>query len=101
MDLSARFKMAAPCQTVKISSLMTDSAYPIARAERVQTRYGETVLLTIMTPSLTAVKIFLPKRYGGLFTDADLKNINEKSVLLTLRYRGLCPRSDSYILEIE
>jgi hypothetical protein len=71
------------------------------RAEKIQTRYGEAVLLTLIESPQSCVKVFLPKRYGALFTEADLTSINEKSVALALRYRGTCPTSNSYILEIE
>jgi hypothetical protein len=47
MDLAAKFKMTSSCQTVRIPSLKMDSPYPIERTEKIQTRYGETVLLSL------------------------------------------------------
>jgi len=35
---------------VHISTLKVDQSYPIVKAERVKTRYGETVLLSIRDP---------------------------------------------------
>jgi hypothetical protein len=100
MDLSTRFRMTAVCQTIKISALKSDNAYPIERAEKLQTRFGEAILLTLQESPLSYVKVFLPRRYGVLFTEADLKSINEKIVSLSLRYHGICPDSNSYILAI-
>jgi len=75
-----KFKMTSACQTIRITSLKTDSSYPIERAENVQTRYGEAVLLTLKESSQMYVKVFLPRRYGALFSVDDLKSINEKTV---------------------
>jgi hypothetical protein len=101
MDLSAEFRMTSACQTVGITSLKTDISYPIERAEKLQTRYGEAVLLTLKESLQVYVKVFLPRRYGALFSEDDLKSINEKTVSLALRYRGTCSTSNSYILEID
>jgi len=47
MDLSANFKMISSCQQIKITSLMINTPYPIDRAERVQTKYGEGIVATL------------------------------------------------------
>jgi hypothetical protein len=100
MDLAEKFKMAAVVQTAKITSLNTDISYPIVRAERFMTRYGESVLLTLQDTPHTFMKVFLPRRYGAVFTDDDIKAVNEKTVSLILSYRGICPTLNSPILEI-
>jgi hypothetical protein len=47
MDLSTKFKMTSACRTVGVSNLKMDIPYPIKRAEKIQTRYGETILITL------------------------------------------------------
>jgi hypothetical protein len=101
MDLSETFRMTSACQNIRITSLKTDNLYPIERAEKVQTIYGEAVLLTLKESSQVYVKLFLPRPYGALFSEDDLKSINDETVSLALRYRGTCSTSNSYILEIE
>jgi hypothetical protein len=81
--------------------LRDDTPYPIERTENVQTKYGETIILTLEESPQTFVKVFLPKRYGSVFTDNNLHSINVKSVSLNLKYIGTSPDSNSYILEIE
>jgi len=49
----------------------------------------------------TYVKVFLPRRYGSLFTDDNLSAINEKTVSLCLKYIGINTANNSYILEKE
>jgi hypothetical protein len=84
MDLSARFKMTAAARPpVNISVLRTDSSYPIERADKVQTRFGEAVSLTIQDSRQSYVKVFLPKRYGVWFTEADFQAVNNKHVSLS------------------
>jgi len=96
-----KFKMTSSCQTIKIPSLKIDRSYNIERAEKVRTKYGEAVLLTLQDSPLTSVKIFLPRRYGELFTEEDFQSMNEKkTVSRALIYRGTCPMSNAYILEI-
>jgi len=82
MDLSVKFRMTSACQTVRITSLKNDISYPRERAQKLQTRYGEAVLLTLKESSQVYVKVFLPRRYGALFSEDDLKSINEKTIAL-------------------
>jgi len=87
MSLSQRFSDVT-CGVVHISSLKVDQKYPIVKAERVKTRYGETVLLSIRDPLPLSVrdlapallKVFSPKRYAAVFTDPDITSINDKQI---------------------
>ena len=47
------------------------------------------------------MKVFLPRRYGILFSDEDLRSIHDKTVSLNLKYLGTNPTTNSYILELE
>ena len=100
MDLSAKFNMVTSCQQIRITSLSENTPYPIERAERTMTKYGEAIILTLLAePPHTYVKVFLPRRYGSLFTDENLGAINQKTIFLSLKYMGTM--NNSYILEIE
>jgi len=100
MDLATKFKMVATCQQTKITSLKIDTPYPIERADRVVTKYGEAILTTLQAPE-TFLKVFLPRRYGTLFSDEDLHSKNDKTVSLNLKYLDTNPTTNSYILELE
>ena len=52
MALSQRFSDVT-CDVVDISSLKIEQTYPIVKAERVKTGYGETVLLSIRDPPIS------------------------------------------------
>ena len=94
--------MISSCEQIKIGALKQNTPYPIERAERVQTKYGETVLATLRAESpQTFMKVFLPRRYGVLFSDEELRHINEKTFSLSLKYLGTHASTNSYILEIE
>jgi hypothetical protein len=83
MALSQRFSDVT-CDVVYVTTLKVDQKYPIVKAERVQTRYGETILLSIRDllnlsvrdskPQL--MKLFLPKRYAQVYKEDDITNIN-------------------------
>jgi hypothetical protein len=85
---------------VKIPSLEVDRAYPIIIVEKVQTKFGETMLLTLQDSDNILKKVFLPKRYGNLFTSENITSINENKVSLALKYVGICPSTKSFLLEI-
>jgi len=67
--------MISTCEQIKMSALKQNVPYPIDKAERVQTKYGETVLATLRAESPQAfLKVFLPRRYGVLFSDKELRH---------------------------
>jgi len=102
MDLTKKFKMVTSCQPTKITCLKIGTPYPIDRAERVQTKFGEAILTTLRAESPhTFVKVFLPRRYGSIFSDDDLRSINDKTISLSLKYLGIHTASNSYILELD
>jgi hypothetical protein len=92
---------ATTTASVNISSLILKRLYPIVHANRINTKYGPTVLLSIRDVDENVVDIFLPKRYANVVTDEDLENINSRSVYLNLVYKGLCESSNSYLLAID
>jgi len=87
-----KFKITSSCQAIKMPSLKMNTPYPIERSEKFQTRFGEAVLLTLQESPQTFVKVFLPRRYGTLFTENDLNSFNEKSVSLALNTSAIAPR---------
>jgi len=104
MALSQRFSDVA-CDDVHVSSLKVDQTYPIVKAERVKTRYGETVLLSIRdtqnlsdrdaSPAL--LKVFLPKRYATVITDTDISSINGELMHWSLVSKGVCPKTNACV----
>ena len=101
MMLDCKFEIDTSCRSVSIGSLEPDQQYPIVHAERINTRYGQSVLLDILDSPTTSVKVLLPKRYGDVLSDEDLQVINSKRVTLYLISKGTCLKSNSYILELK
>jgi len=106
--MSQRFSDVT-CDIVHVTTLKVDHKYPICKAERVQTRYGKNILLSIrdllnlsvrdLTPQL--LKIFLPKRYAQGFKDDDITSINDGSSVMNLVYKEQCVKTNTLILAIE
>jgi len=94
MALSQRFSDVT-CDVVHNSSLKVEQSYPVVKAERGKTRYGETILLSIRDPLTLSVRdlspslleVFLPKRYAMVFTNADI-SINDEQITWNLIYKG-------------
>jgi hypothetical protein len=78
-----------------------EKPYPVLHAERVETKYCESVLLTIRENVESCVKVFLPRRYSLCFSDEDILAINENRLSYRLIYKWLSSTSKAYILQIE
>jgi len=52
-----------------------------------------------LTPTL--LKVFLPKRYAAVITDADISSINDELMHWNLISRGICEKTNTYVLAIE
>ena len=100
MDIKTRFQAATSCSSVKIGTLEVERKYPIIHAERVETKFGQSVLLTILDSPMNSVKVFLPKGYSAVVRDDDIDDINSNRVSLNLIYKGTCVKTKSYILAI-
>jgi hypothetical protein len=77
MDLSARFAQVSSSNIGRINTLEESRRYPITYAQRQDTMYGPTVLLTVLTGDAHEnIKVFLPKRHSLVFEDDNIENIN-------------------------
>jgi hypothetical protein len=101
MDLKAKFEAATSSTVISINELTPNRPYEIGYVERVDTKYGPTVLMTLLMTSASTAKIFLPKRYAGLFSNDDIEAIQNNTVKLQIIYLGTCPRTKSFDLVIE
>jgi hypothetical protein len=72
MSLAQKFVEASSCHTVEIGSLEAEKPYPITQAQRVGTRFGPTILLSIRESEFALRKMFLPRRYSDMITDEDV-----------------------------
>ena len=76
MELHAKFLCVSSIRTCKIKDLSINTQYPILGAERAMTHLGRTVILTLLEGTDTIVKVFLPKRYARVVSNADIAHIN-------------------------
>ena len=74
---------------------------PIEHADKVTTRFGDTVLLGIRDGEDRLLKLFLPQRYGAASKKEDLQAINEGAVRWNLVSKGRSPRTNAYQLAVE
>jgi len=102
-DFLQRFNEVS-CDIVHISDLVVNKKYPIARADRVKTKFGETILVSIRdqdTPDQPPYKVFLPQRYAAAFKDEDVQAINDGARVWYLVCNGRCPTINAYQLSVE
>jgi hypothetical protein len=101
MDLTLRFQQVTSCSTVAVDKLQTDRPYPITFVERVGTKFGPSILVSLLDSPTRITKVFLPRRYYPVFTDDDINQINSKQVQYGLVYKGRCVNTQSHKLALE
>ena len=87
-----------------ISELVVYMKYPIERADKVATRFGEAILVSIRerdTPDQPQYKVFLPQRYAAAFKDEDVQGIHDGACVWYLVSKGRCPKTNAYQLSVE
>ena len=72
--------------TFSVSELDVNRKYRILGAKRLTTRFGATVIHTVKCEDAASAQIFLPTRYGDVFTDTDLEQFNSNALFLHLIY---------------
>ena len=72
--------------------------YPIEELQNTEGKYGNAVIATIQDyrESRLKYRVYLPKRYAGVFDDDELKNLTPYS--LHLIYRG--EKDRAYVVDI-
>jgi hypothetical protein len=101
MELTQKFQETSSCTTMSVSKLQTDRVYPITFAERIGTRFGPSILMSLRDDPTRIVKVFLPRRYYSSMSDSDIEEINSKKVSLGLVYKGQCVQTKTFKLAIE
>ena len=101
MDLSARFALVASGNVVRITTLEEGRRYPVTYAQRQQTQYGTSILLTLQYEPTSNVKVYIPKRFTEVFQDEDIEHINKGTRSYHLVYHGRYPNSRSFRLTLE
>jgi hypothetical protein len=66
-----------------------NTPYPMEREEKLQTKFGGTIFITLQKSPQAFVIFFLPRRHSAHITGNDIRSINEKSVSLALKYVGI------------
>jgi hypothetical protein len=69
--------------------------------KQVYIRFGPTILLTLADPVLRPLRVFLPRRYADVVSDAVVEDINLAKVGFNLIYRRQYRETKSFKVEIE
>ena len=102
MSLTQKFKDAVSGGAVNITSLYTGTRYPVLHCERIGTKYGEAVCLTLRDESEdNLIRVFPPHHYGTTITDEDMAAINNRQIQYYLTYKGKSATSDRPMLQID
>jgi hypothetical protein len=101
MNLTARFALVASGDVVRLTTLDEGRRYPVTFAQRKESQYGPSILLTLRNDPTSNVKEYLPKRFTEVFQDGDIEHINTETRSYHLVYHGRYPNSRSFKLTLE
>jgi hypothetical protein len=96
-----KFQQVTSTRLVPASSLVLNRRYPILKAQRAETRYGPTVILTLKESDISQIKICLPKRYADTLKDDEINFLNSGAEALDLVSKGSNEESNSLVLALE
>lgn len=100
LELVRKFRDETTCGVIPIDQLQIEVKHHILRAERVNTRYGPSIVLTIRCPDFQRYRVYLPRRYCIVVTDDDITDINERQIMLHLVYKGTCKAPSQHLLDL-
>jgi len=75
MDLVQRFGNVECEQSISVGELDINKLYTIMKAQRNNTKYDPSILISISDDSDRWMREFIPKRYRSVFTDIDIERI--------------------------
>ena len=102
MALLQKLKDAVSGAAVNVAALYTGTRYPVLHCERVDTKYGESVHLTLREEAEdNVIRVFLPRHYGATITDEDMAAINNHRIQYYLSYKGKSATSNRPMLQID
>ena len=101
MGLCERFALASCIKSVNITSLEKEKSYSVIGAERMQTKNGISIHLTIKMTSTDSVRVFLPRHFTLTFSDDDIDTINNGMIKINLIFHGIREKTNAYMLSLK
>jgi hypothetical protein len=85
-------------RNVRIIELQKDKQYRNTNAVRVNSKYGQSIVVAVEDEANTAYRVYLPKRYFSVFTDKEIQEIYQEKINLLLAYERKCEKSEAFPL---
>ena len=102
MSLTQRFRDALAGGAVNITALRIGTRYPVIHCDRVGTKYGDAVRLTLREEDDdNIVRVFLPRHYGSTISEDDVAAINNQRLKYFLTYKGKSASTGRPMLQMD
>ena len=102
MSLTQKFRDAVAVGAVNITALRIGTQYPVLQCDRVGTKYGDTVRLTLREEDENnIVRVFLPRHYGSVMSEDDMAAINGRRITYFLTYKGTSASTNRPMLQMD
>ena len=102
MSLTQKFRDAVAGGAVNITTLRIGTRYPVLQCDRVGTKYGDGVRLTLREEDdNNIVRVFLPRHYGSEMSEDDMAAINVRRITYFLIYMGTSASTNRPMLQMD
>ena len=102
MSLTQKNKEAVSGGAVNITSFYMGTRYPVLHCDRIGTKYGEAVRLTLREEAEdNVIRVFLPRHYGMTITNEDMAAINSRHTQYYLTYKGKSATTNRPMLQMD
>ena len=102
MSLTEEFRDAVAGGAVNITALRIGTRYPVLQCDRVGTKYGDVVRLTLREEDDgNIVRVFLPGHYSSAMSEDDMAAINGRRITYVLAYKGTSASTNRSMLQMD
>ena len=101
MSLTQKFRDAFAGGAVNVTAPRIGTRYPVINCDRVGTKYGDAVRLTLREEDDNTVRIFLPRHYGSAMSEDDMAAIKSQRIKYYLTYKGKSASTDRPMLQMD
>ena len=92
MSLTQKFRDAVAGGAINIKAICIGTPYPVIHCDRVGTKYGDTVRLTLREEDDdNIVRVFLTRHYCSAISEGDVAAIKNQRIKYYLAYKGKSP----------
>ena len=102
MSPKQKFKDVVSGAAINVTALYTGTRYSVLHCERMDTRYGMALRVTLGEEADdNVIRVFLPRHYSTIITEEDMAAINDRKIQYYLTYKGKSATTNRPMLQMD